>query len=55
METNPELEFEHFLAAKLSMTLAELRERMGNDEFVGWGVYYARQAQRQDLESKRKG
>lgn len=55
METNPETEFEHFLAAKLSMTVADLRERMGNDEFVHWSIYYQRIAQREELERLRRG
>lgn len=37
------------------MTVGELRERMGSDEFVRWGVYYARQAQKQELERLRQG
>jgi hypothetical protein len=49
MEENPDLEFEHFLGAKLSMTVAELRERISNQEFVRWGVYYGRKAQQQQL------
>ncbi len=48
METDPTLEFEHYLATKLGMTVAQLRE-MGNDEFVAWGIYYARIAQREEL------
>lgn len=32
------------------MTVAELRERMSNHEFVQWGVYCARKAQRDQLE-----
>jgi hypothetical protein len=38
------------------MTVGELRERMSADEFTRWGVYYARQAQRMELdELKAKG
>ena len=33
--------------------MAELRERMPADEFVRWGVYYARKAQREELELKK--
>ena len=56
MESDPATEFEMFLASKLSMTVGELRTRMGNDEFVRWEVYYARKAQRAELEAnKRKG
>jgi hypothetical protein len=49
METNPELEFEHFLGAKLGRTVAELRQTLGNGEFIAWYVYYGRKAQQQQL------
>lgn len=49
METDPTLEFEYFLAQKLGMTVGRLRQEMGADEFVGWGVYYGRKAQREEL------
>jgi hypothetical protein len=48
METDPTLEFEFFLAQKLGRTVAEMRQ-MDNMEFVGWQVYYARKAQREEL------
>lgn len=48
-DANPELEFEHYLAVKLGMTVRQLRE-MGQDEFLRWQVYYAREAQRLELE-----
>lgn len=48
-DENPELEFEHYLAVKLGMTVRQLRE-MGQDEFLRWQVYYAREAQRLELE-----
>lgn len=51
MQENPELEFEFYLAQKLSMTVAQLRQ-MGNEEFVGWTVYYGRLSQKQELASK---
>lgn len=54
METDPELEFEYFLAEKLGRTIAELRE-MDAAEFVGWGIYYGRKAQRQQLELAKTG
>jgi hypothetical protein len=55
METDPTLEFEYFLAQKLGRTVAELRQ-MGNDEFVGWQVFYSRKAQDEQLEmQKAKG
>jgi len=37
------------------MTVAELRHRMGADEFVRWRIYYARKAQRIELEQKKAG
>lgn len=38
------------------MTVADLRERMSGDEFLRWQVYYARKAQREELEAlKAKG
>ena len=46
---NPALEFTHYLATRLGMTVAQLTTEMSNDEFVRWGVYYARKAQRQEL------
>jgi len=48
MENDPTLEFEFFLAQKLGRTVAELRE-MDHAEFVGWGVYYGRKAQRDHI------
>lgn len=55
METNPTLEFELFLAQKLGRMLGELRA-MPNGEFVLWSMYYARKAQREELETlKAKG
>lgn len=52
METDPSLEFDHFLAAKLSRTVAELRAGMSNDEWLAWAIFYARKAQRQELAAK---
>jgi hypothetical protein len=49
METDPDLEFEMFLAAKLGMTVARMRREMASDEYTRWGVYFARKAQRQEL------
>lgn len=34
------------------MTVAELRERMSQREFIEWSVYYAKRAQAQELASK---
>ena len=35
------------------MTVSQLREQMSNDEFVYWDMYYARKAQREELELKK--
>lgn len=51
-ETSPDLEFEFFLATELSMTVDDLRQRMSMQEFMQWGVFYGRKAQRQELASK---
>ena len=55
LETSPDLEFEHFLAVKLGMTVREMRARMDNAEFVRWDMYYARIAQQQELERLKSG
>lgn len=39
-----------FLAQKLGMTVARLRTELSSQEFVQWGVFYARKAQREELE-----
>lgn len=44
------MEFEFFLAQKLAMTVDELRDRMSNQEFTHWHIYYGRKAQRDELE-----
>lgn len=49
-QENPETEFEFYLATKLGMTVGRLREEMSADEYMRWGVYYGRQAQRKELE-----
>jgi hypothetical protein len=51
LENDPDLEFEHYLAEKLSMTVAEVRE-MDNAEFVRWTRFYARRAQAKQLASR---
>jgi len=52
-EANPATEFEHFLAAKLSRTVDQLRQEMSSAEFVNWCVYYDRRAQSLELERLR--
>lgn len=34
------------------MTVADMEAHMTNSEFVGWSIYYARQAQRREVEEK---
>lgn len=55
LEKDPSLQFEHFLAQKLSMTVAEMRERMSGEEFTSWAMYYSREAQRIELANRRAG
>jgi hypothetical protein len=35
------------------MTVARLRAEMSNDEYLRWGIYYGRKAQREELAVKR--
>jgi hypothetical protein len=51
-EANGDAEFKFFLAEKLGRTVVELGE-MPHDEYMRWGVYFGRKAQRQDLETKK--
>lgn len=44
---DPALEWEHYIAERIGMTVGELRRRMGADEFLRWQVYYGRKAQKQ--------
>ena len=52
MENDAEVEFEFYLAEKLGRTVAEIRT-MDHLEFVRWGVYFGRKAQRRELAAKR--
>lgn len=50
-EHDPDLEFEYSLAAALGgMTVAEMRARMGCDEYARWRVYWGRRSQEDQLE-----
>jgi hypothetical protein len=53
METT-DLQFEFFLAENLGKTVGEIRE-MPAAEFQQWWIYYARAAQKRQLEHLRKG
>lgn len=48
-ETTPDLEFDFFLAEKLGMLVADLRERVSGQEYRQWHTYYSRQKQRREL------
>lgn len=37
------------------MTVGDMRERMGNDEFVRWSVYYQRISQREEMAALLRG
>jgi hypothetical protein len=54
-DADPTTEFDHFLAAKLGMTVERMRREISSDEYVDWTVYYARQAQRLELDRLRAG
>ena len=52
-ETSPDVEFEFYLAQKLGLTVARLRAEVTNQEFLEWGVFYGRKAQREELAMRR--
>lgn len=47
--TDPDFEFEFFLARELQMTRSRLLAEMSNLEFIQWTRYYAVKAQREEL------
>jgi hypothetical protein len=50
METNPDVEFDHYLTERLGWrSVAEMRHGMSTAEWLSWWVYYARKRQRQQL------
>ena len=51
-EHDGDLEMEFFVAEKLHMTVARLREEMSSDEFERWCVYFGRKGQRNELAGK---
>ena len=44
--------FDFFLADRLRMTVAEMRERMSNAEYVKWCAFHALRLQREELAMK---
>src|ERR1044071_5151646 len=55
MERTPDVEFDYFLAHALKKTVAELRESMSNDEWLGGDVYFGRKNQRRERAAKTRG
>lgn len=56
METNPDVEFDHFLVEKLGWrSVAEMRRGMSEAEWASWSMYYQRKAQRIELEQLKAG
>lgn len=56
METSPDVEFDHYLTERLGWrSVAEMRRGMSAAEWHRWSVYYARKAQRQELELAKAG
>jgi hypothetical protein len=49
-DRNPGHEFDFFLATELGMSVAHLRATVSNLEVRQWAVYYARKAQREELQ-----
>jgi len=56
METNPDVEFDHYLVEKLGWrSVAEMRSGMSAAEWTSWYVYYARINQRRELARAQAG
>lgn len=51
MESSPDLEFDHFLTERLGWrSVGAMRAGMPNAEYQAWYLYYARKAQRREME-----
>jgi hypothetical protein len=48
-EADPLIEFDHFLAEKLGMSVARMQAEVSAAEHLSWQIYYGRQAQRTEL------
>jgi hypothetical protein len=46
------MEFDFFLAEKLGMSVARMRDEVGAGEYMCWSIYHARKAQRAELAMK---
>lgn len=54
LQADGDLEFDHFLAEKLGMSVARMREEISGAEYVRWQVYYGRQVQRREIAAKKR-
>lgn len=54
-ETNPDIEFDFFLADRLRMTVAEMRATVSAEEWRYWNTYHGRIDQRRELAQKMAG
>lgn len=52
MERDGDVEWEFYIAQKLGMTVQDMCERMSNEEFEQWKVYWGRVAQKRELAEK---
>jgi hypothetical protein len=48
-ETEPDFGFDFYLAEKLHMPVALMRQRVSAEEYMAWGVYYGRKAQAAEM------
>lgn len=53
-ETDGDFGWDYFLAEKLGRTVGEIR-RIPLEEWIGWTVYYGRDAQRKELDRLKAG
>lgn len=54
LEFDDDLRFEYFLADRLGMTVARLRQEMGNGELLYWNRYHVMVQQEEELASRRR-
>lgn len=52
---DPAIWFDFYLARELGMTVAQLRATMPNDEYVMWGMYFAKKQQDEELARLKQG
>lgn len=54
-EENSTSEWEFYIADRLGLTVARMREEMSGDEFTRWVIFHQRKGQRMELASKGAG